>query len=133
MRPASALFALRPTALTTVISLAKLSSQLAPSGGSSAMPAFAKNPKFIIGTLVVLWVAYVIYANFQMEMVTFYLLPFNILKLQLRLSAVIIGAAIFGAVAAIVIHWLWFRPSNSASSAVTAPIPPSTPRSNTVA
>ena len=97
------------------------------------MPAFAKNPKVIIGTLVVLWVAYIIYANFQIEMVTFYLLPFNILKLQLRLSAVIIGAAIFGAVATIVIHWLWFRPSNSVSSAVTAPGSPSTPRSNTVA
>ena len=71
------------------------------------MPAFVKNPKFIIGTIVVLWVAYVIYANFQIDMVTFYLLPFNILKLQLRLSAVIIGAAIFGAVATLVIQWLW--------------------------
>jgi hypothetical protein len=98
------------------------------------MPAFAKNPKVIIGTLVVLWVAYVIYANFQIEMVTFYLLPFNILKLQLRLSAVIIGATIFGAVATIVIHYLWVRPSNTASSAATAPIPPSNPpRSSTVA
>jgi hypothetical protein len=99
------------------------------------MPAFVKNPKFIIGTIVVLWVAYVIYANFQIDMVTFYLLPFNILKLQLRLSAVIIGAAIFGALATIVIHWLWVRPSNSSSSA-TAPMPPpspSTPRSSTVA
>ena len=98
------------------------------------MPAFAKNPKFIIGTLVILWVAYIIYANFQIEMVTFYLLPFNILKLQLRLSAVIIGAAIFGSIATLVIHWLWVRPSNSASSVVTAPIPPSNPpRSSTVA
>jgi hypothetical protein len=98
------------------------------------MPAFAKNPKVIIGTLVVLWVAYIIYANFQIEMVTFYLLPFNILKLQLRLSAVIIGAAIFGAVATIVIHYLWVRPSNTASATVTAPIPPSNPpRSSTVA
>jgi len=99
------------------------------------MPAFVKNPKFIIGTIVVVWVAYVIYANFQIDMVTFYLLPFNILKLQLRLSAVIIGAAIFGAVATIVIHWLWVRPSNSSVSA-TAPMPPpapSTPRSSTVA
>ena len=98
------------------------------------MPAFAKNPKFIIGTLVILWVAYVIYANFQIDMVTFYLLPFNILKLQLRLSAVIIGAAIFGSLATIVIHWLWTRPSNS-SVAVTTPIPPSSPapRSSTVA
>lgn len=98
------------------------------------MPAFAKNPKVIIGTLVVLWVAYVIYANFQIEMVTFYLLPFNILKLQLRLSAVIIGAALFGAIATIVIHWLWMRPSNSVSAAAAAPIPPSNPpRSSTVA
>jgi hypothetical protein len=131
--PAAASFALRPTALTTAISVAKLL-LIAPSGGSPAMPAFAKNPKVIIGTLVFLWVAYVIYANFQIEMVTFYLLPFNILKLQLRLSAVIIGAAIFGAVAAIVIHWLWVRPSNSSSSAATSPIPPSSPpRSSTVA
>src|SRR5208283_386610 len=99
MTPASASFALRPTALTIAISAAKLF-PIAPSGGSPAMPAFVKSPKFIIGTIVVLWVAYVIYANFQIEMVTFYLLPFNILKLQLRLSAVIIGAAIFGAVAA---------------------------------
>ncbi len=96
------------------------------------MPAFGKSPKFIIGTIVVLWVAYVIYANFQIEMVTFYLLPFNILKLQLRLSAVIIGAAIFGAVATIVIHWLWGRPSKS-SSAATAPTSPSGTRSSTVA
>jgi hypothetical protein len=88
------------------------------------MPAFAKNPKFIIGTLVVLWVAYIIYANFQIEMVTFYLLPFNILKLQLRLSAVIIAAAIFGVVATIVIQWLWRRPAKNGSS-VSAAAPPS--------
>ncbi len=96
------------------------------------MPAFVKSPKFIIGTIVVLWVAYIIYANFQIDMVTFYLLPFNMLKLQLRLSAVLIGAAIFGSVATIVIHWLWVRPSNS-SSAATAPTSPSSPRSSTVA
>ena len=88
------------------------------------MPAFAKNPKFIIGTLVVLWVAYIIYANFQIEMVTFYLLPFNILKLQLRLSAVIIGAAIFGVVATLVIQMLWRRPSKNGSS-MPASTPPS--------
>ncbi|HLX36513.1 MAG TPA: hypothetical protein VKR29_01890, partial [Candidatus Binataceae bacterium] len=96
------------------------------------MPAFAKNPKVIIGVIVVLWVAYVIYANFQIEMVTFYLLPFNILKLQLRLSAVIIGAAIFGVAATLVVQWLWRRPSNS-SSAVTAPTSTPGPRSSTVA
>jgi len=97
------------------------------------MPAFAKNPKVIIGTIVVLWVAYVIYANFQPKMVDFYLLPFGVV-LQIKLSSVIIGAAIFGAVATIVIHWLWTRPSNSVSPAATAPVSPSNPpRSNTVA
>ncbi len=96
------------------------------------MPAFVKSPKFIIGTIVVLWVAYIIYANFQIEMVTFYLLPFDILKLQLRLSAVIIGAAIFGTITTIVIQWLWRRPSNS-SSAGSAPTSPSGPSSSTVA
>ena len=95
------------------------------------MPAFAKNPKFIIGTLVVLWVAYVIYANFQPKMVDFYLLPFGVV-LQFKLSTVIIGAAIFGAVATIVIHWLWVRPSNSSASATT-PTSPSAPKSSTVA
>ena len=95
------------------------------------MPAFAKSPKFIIGTIVVLWVAYVIYANFQPKTVDFYLLPFGVI-VQFKLSTVIIGAAIFGAVATIVIHWLWRRPSKS-SSAAPAPTSPSGPRSSTVA
>ena len=95
------------------------------------MPEFAKNPKVIIGTIVVLWVAYVIYANFQPRMVDFYLLPFGVV-LQFKLSTVIVGSAIFGALATIIIQWLWRRPSNSSS--VTAPMsPPSTPRSSTVA
>ncbi len=95
------------------------------------MPAFVKSPKFIIGTIVVLWVAYVIYANFQPKTVDFYLLPFGAI-VQFKLSTVIIGAAIFGAVATIVIQWLWRRPSNS-SSAPSAPPSPSGPRSSTVA
>jgi hypothetical protein len=104
--------------LTIAISAAKLL-LIDPSGGSPAMPAFAKNPKFIIGTIVVLWVAYVIYANFHPTPVDFYLLPFGVI-VQFKLSTVIIGSAIFGAVATIVIQWLWRRPSNS-SSAPTAP------------
>jgi hypothetical protein len=95
------------------------------------MPAFAKNPKFIIGTIVVLWVAYVIWANFQPKIVDFYLLPFGVI-VQFKLSTVIVGAAIFGAVATIVIQWLWRRPSNS-SSAATATLSPSVPKSSTVA
>ncbi len=79
------------------------------------MPAFAKNPKFIIGTLVVLLVIYVVLANTQPQPVTIYLFP-HFVKLQIQLSAIIIGSAIFGAIAAIVIHWLWRRSSKNASS-----------------
>jgi len=92
------------------------------------MPAFAKNPKFIIGTIVVLWVAYIVYANFQPKPVDFYLLPFGVI-IQFKLTTVIVGAAIFGALATLVIQWLWRRPSNVASS----PSASSSPISKTVA
>jgi hypothetical protein len=99
------------------------------------MPAFAKNPKFIIGTIVVLWVAYILYANFQPKVVDFYLLPFGVI-IQFKLSSVIIGAAIFGALVTLAVQYLWRRPSNDTSS-ITAPTaassPPPAPRSSTVA
>jgi uncharacterized integral membrane protein len=85
--------------------------------GAHTMPAFWKNPKFIIGALVVLWVAYVLYKNYQLEAVTFYLLPFGILVFQLKLSAVVIGSAIFGALITLAIQWLWRRSKNASSEA----------------
>ncbi len=84
------------------------------------MPAFLKNPKFIVGALVVLWVAYVLYKNHQLEAVTFHLLPFNILVFQLNLSVVVIGSAFFGALVTLAIQWLWRRRSKNASSAAPA-------------
>jgi hypothetical protein len=103
-------------------------------GGSLAMPAFAKNPKVIIGTIVVLWVAYIIYANFQPKVVDFYLLPFGVI-IQFKLSSVIIGAAIFGVLATLIIQYLWRRPSNDTSSVASpsSPAPAPAPRSSTVA
>lgn len=96
------------------------------------MPAFAKNPKFIIGTIVVLWVAYVVYANFQPQPVDFYLLPFGVI-IQFKLTTVIVGAAIFGALVTLIVQWLWRRPSNESSSATAKISPAPAPRSNTVA
>jgi uncharacterized integral membrane protein len=84
------------------------------------MPAFLKNPKFIVGALVVLWVAYVLYKNHQLEPVTFYLLPFGILVFQLKISVVVVGAAIFGALVTLAIQWLWKRRSKNASPAASA-------------
>lgn len=77
------------------------------------MPAFLKSPKFIIGAIIVLWVAYIIYANFQLAPVKFYLLPFEILVFQLRVSVVIIGSAIFGAAVTLIVQFLWKRRSSS--------------------
>src|SRR5262249_48347704 len=89
------------------------------------MPEFVKTPRFIIGTIVVLWVAFVIYANLDPQGVKFKLFPG--IELQFKLSTVIIGSAVFGAMATLVIQWLWRRPSNKMSS-VTAPTPPPAPR-----
>jgi hypothetical protein len=81
------------------------------------MPAFVKSPKFIIGAIVVLWVAFIIYANFQLAPVEVRLLPFKILVFQLRVSAVVIGSAIFGSVVTLVIQFLWNRRSSSKNAA----------------
>lgn len=86
------------------------------------MPAFAKNPKFIIGTIVVLWVLYVIYANFQFDLIKFYVLPFGVF-IGVKLSTLIIGAMIFGSLATLIIQWLWRRPAEVVTAA-----PPSAPR-----
>ena len=79
------------------------------------MPSFLKNPKFIVGAIVVLWVVYVVSNNLE-KSVNFRLLPFNILTLQLRVSAVVVGSALFGALATIVIQFLWKRRSKNAVS-----------------
>jgi hemolysin-activating ACP:hemolysin acyltransferase len=83
------------------------------------MPAFAKNPRFIVGAIIVLWVAYVLYANFQLTPIEIRIIPF-IANLQLRVSAVIIGAAIFGIVATLAIQWLWRRRSSKNGSSAAA-------------
>ena len=79
------------------------------------MPSFLKNPKVIVGTIIVLWIAYVIFNNLE-KSVNFRLLPFNLLTLQLRVSAVVIASALFGALATIVIQFLWRRRSKNAVS-----------------
>ena len=83
------------------------------------MPSFLKNPKFIAGVLVVLWVAYIIFNNLE-KSVDFRLLPFNILTLQLRVSAIAIASAVFGSIVTLVIQFYWRRRSKNASSASPA-------------
>ncbi len=88
------------------------------------MPQFWKNPKFIAGTILVLWVAYVIEENFKLDPITISLLPK--VTLQFRVSAVIIGAAIFGSAVTLLIQFFWRRRSKNASSSAAPPASSST-------
>lgn len=86
-----------------------------------SVPAFVKNPKFIIGALVVLWVAYVIYANIRLSPVQISLIPF-LVTLQINVSALIVVSGAFGCAATLVIQWLWRRRrSKNGSASAAAP------------
>jgi hypothetical protein len=84
------------------------------------MPQFAKNPKVIAGVLIVAWLIYVVYRNYQLAPVEIHLLPFGFI-LQLRVSTILVGAAIFGSAATLAIQWLWRRRSKNASQSAVAP------------
>jgi hypothetical protein len=87
-----------------------------------AAPAFAKNPKVIGAVIVVLWLAYVIYWNYRLDPIRIQLFPF-IKPAQLSVSSVIIGAAIFGCVATLIVQVLWRRGrSKNGSVAATVPV-----------
>jgi heme/copper-type cytochrome/quinol oxidase subunit 2 len=79
------------------------------------MPAFVKSPRFIIGAIVVLWVVYVLWANFQLDPVKVHVIPLAA-TLDFRVSAVIIGSAIFGVIITLVVQWLWRRRSSKNAS-----------------
>src|SRR5438105_8298664 len=83
--------------------------------GPFLMPAFVKTPRFIGGAIFVLWLTYVIVANSDPRPIEIAILPF-VAKLELRLSAVIIGVAAFGAVVTLVIQFLLRRSSKNGSA-----------------
>lgn len=85
------------------------------------MTEFWKRPKFWIGAIVILWLGYIVYANFQLEPVEIRIVP-RFVVLQLKVSAVIIGSAIFGSVATLLIQFVWRRRSskNASQSAAAA-------------
>lgn len=82
------------------------------------MPKFLKSPRFIIGVIVALWLAYVIYANFQLAPIEISLLPS--VTVEFRVSAIIIGAAIFGALVTLAVQLLWRRRSSKNASTSAA-------------
>ncbi len=84
-------------------------------------PAFAKNPRFIIGAIVVLWLAYIIYSAIHLSPVQIKLIPF-LLAFQINVSALIVASAVFGCLATLVIQWLWRR-RRSKNGSVSAAAP----------
>jgi len=81
------------------------------------LPAFLKNPKFIAGAVIAVWVIYVVSKNFQLDPIKIWLLPW--VSLQLKVSAVIIGAAVFGSAATLVIQYQWKRWNSSNPTSVS--------------
>jgi uncharacterized integral membrane protein len=74
------------------------------------MPAFMKNPKFIIGAIIALWLIALLYDNFQLEPIQIKLLPFfSFATLQIKVSAVIIGSIVVGALLTLTCQRTWRR------------------------
>jgi len=76
------------------------------------MREFWKRPKFWIGLIIILWVAYIVYANFQLSPVEIRLIPF-FATLQLKISAIIIGSAVVGCAATLGVQFFWRRRASS--------------------
>jgi hypothetical protein len=83
------------------------------------LPAFLKNPKFIVTAIIVAWLIYLIAANLQPAPFEVHLLPF-IATLQVRVSAVLIAAAIFGALVTLVVQYQWRRWNSSKPTSASA-------------
>jgi uncharacterized membrane protein (DUF106 family) len=83
------------------------------------MPAFVKTPRFIISTIFLIWLIAVIWDNHAEPAVNVWFGPF--LHYQIRLLWILVGSAIFGAVVALVIQYMWtHRASKNAISSVAA-------------
>ena len=83
------------------------------------MPAFVKTPRFIISTIFVIWLIAVIWDNHAEPPVNVWYGPF--LHSEVRLVWILVSSALFGAVVALVVQYLWtHRASKNASSSVAA-------------
>ncbi len=83
------------------------------------MPAFWKRPKFWVAAIIIAWLLYVIWANFQLNPVEIHLIPWFV-KLELKVSAIIIGSAIVGCILTLVIQFLWRKGRSSKNAAESA-------------
>ena len=83
------------------------------------MPAFVKTPRFIISTIFLIWLISTVWMNHNEPPVYVFYAPF--LSVQLRLIWVLVSAATFGAVVALIVAYMWtHRASKNASSSFAA-------------
>jgi len=87
------------------------------------MVEFRKSPKFWVGAIIILWLAYLIYANSQPAPVEIHLVPWFV-TVQLKLSAIIIGGGLVGTLITLAIQYLWRRRGSSKNASVSNPAPP---------
>jgi uncharacterized integral membrane protein len=80
---------------------------------------FWKRPKFWAALILVLWVAYIIYANYQLSPVEIRLVPWFV-TLQVSVSAIIVVSAVAGCMLTFVIQFYWRRGSSKNASVSTA-------------
>ena len=86
------------------------------------MPGFFKSPTFLKGAgiaVLVAWVAWIIYKNFQLAPIEIHLIPL-MATLNFTVSSVIIGAAIVGSIATLLVQHQWRR-WRSSKNAVESP------------
>jgi hypothetical protein len=81
-------------------------------------PAFLKRPRFWVALVIVAWLAYVIWANFEQPNLNIYVIPW--VTLQVKVSAIILGSAIIGAVLTLVIQFFWRRWRSSKNGSQSA-------------
>ena len=85
-----------------------------------SVPAFAKNPKVIISTIVVAWTAYILYWDYvHLTPIQIKLLPFKD-PYNVNVSSVIAISAICGVVATIVVQYFWRRGRRSKYGSASA-------------
>jgi len=83
-------------------------------------PAFTKNPKVIISTIVVVWIAYILYWDYRhLTPIRIKLLPFKG-PYNVNVSSVMAVSAIFGIIATIVVQYFWRRGRRSKDGSVSA-------------
>ena len=83
------------------------------------MPPFVKTPRFIVSAIVMLWLLYVVWANFNLEPIEIHLLPFGFF-LTIKVMWALIGAMVFGIILSIIAQLLWRRRSSKNASSPLA-------------